>query len=148
MDAPWLTSECYMYRRLQRLFDTTGPDGAWQHYDVFARRKHASFAVARDGIQAAARALQSLLQENPQGPLDFPGPTTPPEGCATAAHADAFRQVLHNALWGNQADLSLHVAFDGSGVRALEVRAQRCLSMQHTVCTAGWQCWYCFDASS
>lgn len=114
-----------MYRRLQRLFD--GPpsvDGAaaWHDYDVFARRKHASFAVARGGIQAAAQALETLLQQGPRGPLSFPGPTTAPEGCAgTQAHKEAFVQVLHNALWGNQADLSLHVAFDGSGVRALQV---------------------------
>lgn len=140
LDAPWLTAECYMYRRLQRLFDTT-PADSWQGYDVFARRKHASFDVARSGIQAAAQALEALLHKGPRGPLAFAGPTTAPEECAaSAAHKDGFAQVLHNALWGNQADLSLHVAFDGTGVRALEVRCCGAGRVQVLVCVLSLLC--------
>ncbi len=128
-----------MYQRLQRLFHTAGantnssttttdPGAAfWRTYDAFARRKHDSFAVAQDGIRAAAEALETLLQEGPRGPLAFPGPmgaagsSRGGAGGDMGAHRAAFEQVLHNALWGNQADLSVHTSFDGSGVRVLQV---------------------------
>ncbi|MBN1642318.1 MAG: protein-glutamate O-methyltransferase family protein [Anaerolineae bacterium] len=80
LDVPWYFAESYFYRRLMEVVGYYQP-GPWRDVDPFAPQKETELT----------RAMPALL-----GLLDHP--ETDPQS--------AFAIALHDALWGNRADLS------------------------------------------
>ncbi|GIJ90369.1 hypothetical protein Asppvi_009323 [Aspergillus pseudoviridinutans] len=78
LDCPWLFAECYLYRRIQTIFNASKN---WQGYDVFKRRKDSTFVTSRAAVEelASREEAQRLL----------------------------FIEMTEIALWGNATDLSL-----------------------------------------
>jgi uncharacterized protein with ATP-grasp and redox domains len=95
--VPWFFAEVYFYRRFLEATQYFQP-GAWQGFDPFQTQKHASLTTSLEKIRAVSSQIDSLHQLH----LD-----KSKEDSAWDTHL-----LLHNALWGNQADLSLKPAVD------------------------------------
>ncbi len=86
LEPPWFFAETYFYRRL---LEATGywQSGAGEELDPFRAQKEQGLEVAREGIGALADRLERHI--------------------AAGWQPNSFADLLHVALWGNQADLSL-----------------------------------------
>lgn len=91
--APWLYSECYMYRLLHTYF--TQSRGYWRSFDVFHVQKTDSLTKSkRATLELAARVLP-IFQSNDIASHD------------AETQKALFEEVLQISLWGNATDLSL-----------------------------------------
>ncbi|WFC96535.1 hypothetical protein MBRA1_003196 [Malassezia brasiliensis] len=91
-NAVWLYAECYLYRRLRHLFETSTH---WQAYDPFFQTKSDTFLASEAGIHACAKLIQELLEKNATHAVHNP-----------ATHV-LFDELVSSSLWGNATDLSL-----------------------------------------
>ncbi|XP_023013218.2 damage-control phosphatase ARMT1 [Leptinotarsa decemlineata] len=82
----WLLTECYMYRRINQIFENTN---TLKHYDYFRNKKEESFISALPLICQMGKHLIEVLNKS---------------GDATR---EEFIQILKLNLWGNKCDLSL-----------------------------------------
>ncbi|KAK9476450.1 hypothetical protein V1514DRAFT_354302 [Lipomyces japonicus] len=91
LNAPWLYSECYLYRKLYSFTVTTKH---WKDYDFFGRQKLDAFQSSEVAVAELAlryKALSGQLHENiTQEQLKL-----------------LFREFIDISLWGNATDLSL-----------------------------------------
>lgn len=97
-DVAWLYAECYLYRRVATLFNTSTH---WKGYDVFAKQKMSTFRSSRPAVlELAARYndLTKQLQSN-----DSAMSETDKE----QAEKRLFTEMCEICLWGNATDLSL-----------------------------------------
>jgi len=95
LDVPWFWAEFYFFRRVLEATRFFQPGENYQR-DPFANLKHRE-------LQAALLALPATLDNLPASPVD------------------AFEMLLHAALWGNRADLSM---FSAHGVAAMRERRE------------------------
>ncbi|KOS22477.1 UPF0364 protein [Escovopsis weberi] len=95
LDAPWLFSECYMYRRMYGFFLATKH---WNTYDPFARQKIDSFRTSRSAVIELATRYKDIiakLKANKDVTHD------------REAEKLLFIELCEVCLWGNATDLSL-----------------------------------------
>ncbi|KAK9465681.1 hypothetical protein V1512DRAFT_277299 [Lipomyces arxii] len=90
-NAPWLYSECYLYRKL---FGYQQMTKNWKDYDIFARQKLDAFKGSETAVAELAIRYKALSEQ-----LD--GSTS------TEQLALLFREFIDISLWGNATDLSL-----------------------------------------
>ncbi|MBD2058234.1 protein-glutamate O-methyltransferase family protein [Oculatella sp. FACHB-28] len=99
IEVPWFFAEVYFYRRLLEATQYFQP-GAWQGFDPFHTQKHASLTTSLEKVRAVSSQINSLHQSQiVQSKEDVTWGTN-------------LVVLLHNALWGNQADLSLKPTVD------------------------------------
>ncbi|KAJ3338809.1 hypothetical protein HDU93_009031 [Gonapodya sp. JEL0774] len=111
--APWLFAECYLYRRVRELFAKNrneDPALDWGTYDPFASQKDANLKASWKGFSVLAERLEVLVESTATGE-------------ASAVEA-AFQEILMSSLWGNQVDLSLHVAKNSTHLMQEDTYAQ------------------------
>lgn len=89
---PRLYAECYLYRRLRHLFETSTH---WQAYDPFFQTKSDTFLASEAGIHACAKLIQELLEKNATHAVHDPATNV------------LFDELVSSSLWGNATDLSL-----------------------------------------
>ncbi|PRT56603.1 hypothetical protein B9G98_04223 [Wickerhamiella sorbophila] len=106
--APWLFSECHMYRTLQTYFESTRH---WKHYDMFASAKDETFYKSADAVGTLAERYLQLSSELAEKPVD------------TEALRILFDEFMKSSLWGNATDLSLLVTISLDDIKALQVAA-------------------------
>lgn len=99
LEVPWFLTETYFYRRIAEAVDFFGTG-----IDPFRYQKRAGLAGAHDEIDRLAERLASVVEE----------PLT----------QEALASLLHAALWGNQADLSLWPAGEGDQPSHAEADAE------------------------
>lgn len=97
IEVPWFFAEVCFYRRFLEATQYFQP-GAWQGFDPFQTQKHASLTTSLEKVRAVSSQINSLYQLHSNKSK---------EDAAWDTHL-----LLHNALWGNQADLSLKPAVD------------------------------------
>jgi uncharacterized protein with ATP-grasp and redox domains len=85
LEVPWYLAETLFYRRLMEIVRFYQP-GPWRDVDPFAPQKAA-------GLEHALPAFLPILQQS------YPDPER-------LYSASAFTGMMHDALWGNLADLS------------------------------------------
>ncbi|KAL0274372.1 UNVERIFIED_CONTAM: hypothetical protein PYX00_006816 [Menopon gallinae] len=85
-DSPWLLSECYMYRRLQSIFEESK---ILSNHDCFSYQKKESFEKSAPDIKALGRYALEVL-----------------ENCELRKK-EYFINLVKFALWGNRCDLSI-----------------------------------------
>lgn len=108
-EAPWLFSECLLYRTLQTYFESTKH---WKRYDMFASAKDETFLKSADAVGTLAERYLQLSNE-------LAG--TRPD--SEALHI-LFDEFMKSSLWGNATDLSLLVTISLDDIKALQVAAQ------------------------
>ncbi|KAH6850428.1 hypothetical protein B0I37DRAFT_371638 [Chaetomium sp. MPI-CAGE-AT-0009] len=105
-NAPWLFTECYLFRRMSTSFTLSTH---WKNYDVFARQKIKTFRSSRPAVlELAARYKDLVTQLRSQSPHD-------PE-----ADALLFTEMCEVCLWGNATDLSLLTSLTYEDIQKLQ----------------------------
>ncbi|KAK9354223.1 hypothetical protein V1523DRAFT_408666 [Lipomyces doorenjongii] len=90
-NAPWLYSECYLYRKMYGYLQTTTH---WKDYDFFARQKLDAFKSSEVAVAELAIRYKTL-----SGQL---------HGSVNKEQLNLlFREFIDISLWGNATDLSL-----------------------------------------
>jgi hypothetical protein len=92
LEVPWFFAEYYFYRRILEVTCYFQP-GEWQGIDPFAYQKQQGLVEARETIQALSARQDVLLGRD-------------------SGSREALGELLAEALWGNQVDLSLWPAGD------------------------------------
>ncbi|GAM90845.1 hypothetical protein ANO11243_088910 [Dothideomycetidae sp. 11243] len=98
--APWLFTECYLYRRMAGIFLLSTH---WKSYDYFSAVKTATFRSSRAAVLELATKYNGIVKQlsNPKAAGDLSD--------AQRAEADRilFTEMVEICLWGNATDLSL-----------------------------------------
>ncbi|PSK53063.1 Protein-glutamate O-methyltransferase [Elsinoe australis] len=99
--APWLFSECYLYRRMCSIFHLSTH---WKSYDHFATIKNSTFRSSRAAVLELATKYNTIISQL----------RSPPPALANASPEDKkkadlllFTEMCEICLWGNATDLSL-----------------------------------------
>ncbi|KAK3686119.1 hypothetical protein B0T22DRAFT_241643 [Podospora appendiculata] len=98
LNAPWLYTECYLFRRISTSFSLSTH---WKNYDVFARQKISTFRSSRPAVVELAARYKDLVtqmranQANKAHVVD------------EEAERLIFTEMCEICLWGNATDLSL-----------------------------------------
>jgi len=95
-----LLAECYVYRRIREAFLETID---YQEYDPFRAQKIKVFETSKSSIQALGLLLTEKYYLNENN-----------------SHQESLFHLLQFALWGNQADLSLHNDSSKSNATSLQ----------------------------
>ncbi|GAB1314801.1 Hairy/enhancer-of-split with YRPW motif protein 2 [Madurella fahalii] len=106
LKAPWLFTECYLFRRISTSFALSQH---WKSYDVFARQKIKTFRSSRAAVlELAARYKDLVTQMRSAQPHD--------------AEADKllFAEMFEVCLWGNATDLSLLTSLTYEDIQKLQ----------------------------
>lgn len=94
--APWLISECYMYRRLAFIFQIRQQ---WSNYDYFADSKRSAFSSSKDGVVELTLRYKQLSQQLADSEANGKDKSDILE--------ELFKEFIDISLWGNATDLSL-----------------------------------------
>ncbi|KAF7154883.1 hypothetical protein CNMCM5623_003141 [Aspergillus felis] len=94
INCPWLFGECYMYRSIQRILNSSKH---WQNYDVFKRQKDASFVKSRAAVEELASRYMQIVTDTRLAQNES----------KEVAKKLLFIEMTEIALWGNATDLSL-----------------------------------------
>ncbi|AEO63166.1 9e3af0a2-3637-46d4-8999-cff09ddd782d [Thermothielavioides terrestris] len=107
LNAPWLFTECYLFRRMSTSFTLSTH---WKSYDVFARQKISTFRSSRPAVLELAARYKDLVTQlrNPQAAHD-------PE-----ADRLLFTEMCEVCLWGNATDLSLLTSLTYDDIQRLQ----------------------------
>jgi uncharacterized protein with ATP-grasp and redox domains len=97
LEVPWYLAETLFYRRLMEIVRFYQP-GPWRDVDPFAPQKAA-------GLERALEAFLPILQQSVPDPERL-------------YSASAFTGMMHDALWGNLADLSNRTVTARAGRRS------------------------------
>lgn len=89
-NSPYLLTECYLYRRVQTIFDRSK---YWRGFDVFQRQKELALSSSRYAIEELASLYMTGNIE--LGPLE---PTN-------AAQKTLFTTMTQIALWGDAVEI-------------------------------------------
>ncbi|KAF2417245.1 putative UPF0364 protein [Tothia fuscella] len=100
-NAPWLFSECYMYRRIQTLFRLST---YWKNHDIFSKQKMATFRSSRFAVLELAAQYRNLVTELENNSTLKSSKT---EEELYKAEESVFIDMCEICLWGNATDLSL-----------------------------------------
>ncbi|KAI6858157.1 DUF89-domain-containing protein [Hortaea werneckii] len=100
-NVAWLYAECYLYRRMATLFNTST---YWKGYDVFFQQKESTFRSSRPAVLELAARYNAMTQQ-------FSSPDSAIAHATDAEREQAehalFREMCEICLWGNATDLSL-----------------------------------------
>jgi hypothetical protein len=131
LSAPWLYSECYMYRyvvmtlgrirclicqfrRMQSYFSTSK---YWKNYDIFARSKIGAFKSSRPAVLELAAQYKDIITQLEES-HKLKGAKTEEE--QAQAEERLFIDMSEICLWGNKTDLSLLTSLTTDQVQALQ----------------------------
>ncbi|KAK4114822.1 putative UPF0364 protein [Canariomyces notabilis] len=106
LKAPWLFTECYLFRRISTSFALSQ---YWKNYDVFARQKIKTFRSSRPAVlELAARYKELVTQIRSTQAHD------------TEADKLLFAEMFEVCLWGNATDLSLLTSLTYDDIQKLQ----------------------------
>ncbi|EEH06160.1 DUF89 domain-containing protein [Histoplasma capsulatum G186AR] len=112
-NAPWLYTECYLYRRINLSFSLSTH---WKTYDIFARQKMSTFKSSRTAVLELAAKYKELIKQIESG-----------EGACGKAPEQIneeekllFMEMCEICLWGNATDLSLLTSLTYEDIQKLQ----------------------------
>lgn len=116
----WLFTECYLYRRLRLLFETSTH---WKSYDPFGDTKARAFRASAAGVHACATWWAELQTAASRVTAAQPGASR------------LFSEVVCTSLWGNATDLSLLTQADYEHLQSLQSTPQddRLMKLDHVL---------------
>ncbi|CAG8462185.1 12486_t:CDS:2 [Funneliformis caledonium] len=104
--APWLFTECYLYRRTHSIFVRTKH---WRNYDPFFRQKEDTFKASFVAIIELAKRIDGLIS-NPS--------------VQDSDKRILFHELAQISLWGNATDLSLLTNLSHDDIKKLQGNAK------------------------
>ncbi|KAK4100180.1 DUF89-domain-containing protein [Parathielavia hyrcaniae] len=114
LKAPWLFTECYLFRRMSTHFSLSKH---WKSYDVFARQKIKTFRSSRPAVLELAARYKDLVTQ-----LRTPAPPSSSSSSPHDPEADRllFTEMCEVCLWGNATDLSLLTSLTYDDIQKLQ----------------------------
>ncbi|RIA84697.1 hypothetical protein C1645_783524 [Glomus cerebriforme] len=97
--APWLFTECYLYRRISSIFAKTE---YWRNYDPFFRQKEETFKASVAAIIELAKRIDELISNQDYDKRIL------------------FHELAQISLWGNATDLSLLTNLSYNDIKKLQ----------------------------
>ena len=94
LNAPWLYTECYLYRLLHTFFTTSTP--FWQGFDIFVSDKRKALVGSKKGTIELVKRFNGVLKA-----------IAGKEVTDDATQKALFEEMVQISLWGNATDLSL-----------------------------------------
>ncbi|KAL2015733.1 hypothetical protein VTK56DRAFT_4904 [Thermocarpiscus australiensis] len=110
LKAPWLFTECYLFRRMSTSFALSQH---WKNYDVFARQKIKTFRSSRPAVLELAARYRDLVTQ-------MRGAQRRHDHHDTQADELLFREMCEVCLWGNATDLSLLTSLTYDDIQKLQ----------------------------
>ena len=94
LNAPWLYTECYLYRLIHTYFKTS--TSFWQHFDMFASDKRSALAGSKRGAVELVKQFNGVLKA-----------LRAKDGTDDTTRKALLEEMIQISLWGNATDLSL-----------------------------------------
>ncbi|MCJ1417395.1 hypothetical protein MMC32_003739 [Xylographa parallela] len=110
--APWLYTECYLYRRMSTSFALSQH---WKSYDVFAKQKMSTFKSSRPAVLELAAKYRELVQQLENDTASSKDPDERQQ-----AEQLLFTEMSEICLWGNATDLSLLTSLTYEDIQKLQ----------------------------
>lgn len=126
--APWLYTECYMYRFIHTFFTLSTP--FWHSFDMFAVSKRASLVGSKKGtielVKRFGAVLQALLEK---------------QAVDEETQKAIFEEMIQISLWGNATDLSLLTSLSVEELNSRQGKAVRDSNKENIVVDDTDQVW-------
>ncbi len=126
--APWLYTECYMYRLIHTYF--TLSTQFWHSYDMFATSKRSSLVGSKKGTIELVKRFRGVLEAiGHKHDVD------------EETQKAVFEEMIQISLWGNATDLSLLTSLSVEELNSRQGKAVRESNRQNIVVDDTEQVW-------
>ena len=126
--APWLYTECYMYRLIHTYFTLSTP--FWHSFDMFATSKRSSLVGSKKGTIELVKRFRALLQAIPEK-----------QAVDEETEKAIFEEMIQISLWGNATDLSLLTSISVEELNSRQGKAVRESNKQNILVDDTEQVW-------
>ncbi len=126
--APWLYTECYMYRLIHTYFTLSTP--FWHSYDMFATSKRSSLVGSKKGTIELVKRFRGVLEAIGQK-----------RAVDEETQKAVFEEMIQISLWGNATDLSLLTSLSVEELNSRQGKAVRESNRQNIVVDDTEQVW-------
>lgn len=126
--APWLYTECYMYRLIHTYFTLSTP--FWHSFDMFATSKRSSLVGSMKGTIELVKNFREVLDA-----------IVEKEAIDEETQKAIFEEMIQISLWGNATDLSLLTSLSVEELNSRQGKAVRDSNMQNIVVNDTEQVW-------
>ena len=126
--APWLYTECYMYRVIHTFFTLSTP--FWHSFDMFATSKRSSLVGSKKGTIELVKKFREVLQAIGEK-----------QAVDEETQKAIFEEMIQISLWGNATDLSLLTSLTVEELNSRQGKAVRDSNKQNIVVNDTEQVW-------
>lgn len=126
--APWLYTECYMYRLIHTYFTLSTP--FWHSFDMFATSKRLSLVGSKKGTIELVKRLHVMLQA-----------IVEKKAVDEETQKAIFEEMIQISLWGNATDLSLLTSVSVEELNSRQGKAVRDSNKEHVIVNDTDQVW-------
>lgn len=126
--APWLYTECYMYRFIHTFFTLSTP--FWHSFDMFATSKRSSLVGSKKGTIELVKKFREVLQAIAEK-----------QAVDEETQKAIFEEMIQISLWGNATDLSLLTSLSVEELNSRQGKAVRDSNKQNIVVNDTEQVW-------
>lgn len=112
LNAPWLFTECYLYRLIHTFFTTSTP--FWQTFDMFVTDKRKALVGSKKGTIELVKRFNGVLKA-----------IADEEITNDATHKALVEEMIQISLWGNATDLSLLTSLSVEQLESRQGKAAR-----------------------
>lgn len=126
--APWLYTECYMYRFIHTFFTLSTP--FWHSFDMFATSKRLSLVGSKKGTIELVKRFGAMLQAIMEK-----------QAVDEETQKAIFEEMIQISLWGNATDLSLLTSLSVEELNSRQGKAVRDSNKENIVVNDTEQVW-------
>lgn len=126
--APWLYTECYMYRFIHTFFTLSTP--FWHSFDMFATSKRLSLVGSKKGTIELVKRFGAVVQA-----------ITENQAVDEETQKAIFEEMIQISLWGNATDLSLLTSLSVEELNSRQGKAVRDSNKENIVVNDTEQVW-------
>ena len=126
--APWLYTECYMYRLIHTYFTLSTP--FWHSFDMFATSKRSSLVGSKKGTIELVKRFRGVLQAIAEK-----------QAVDEETQKAIFEEMVQISLWGNATDLSLLTSLSVEELNSRQGKAVRDSNKKNIVVDDTEQVW-------
>lgn len=126
--APWLYTECYMYRLIHTYFTLSTP--FWHSFDMFATSKRSSLVGSKKGTIELVKRFRGVLQAVAEN-----------QGVDEETQKAIFEEMIQISLWGNATDLALLTSLSVEELNSRQGKAVRDSNKENIVVNDTEQVW-------
>ena len=126
--APWLYTECYMYRLIHTYF--TLSTSFWHSFDMFATSKRSSLVGSKKGTIELVKRFRGVLQAIGEK-----------QAVDEETQKAIFEEMIQISLWGNATDLALLTSLSVEELNSRQGKAVRDSNKKNIVVDDTEQVW-------